>query len=531
MAFREVHMIELQEVLRLWIRGRGLRAISQASLVDRKTVRRYVEAAEDLGLVQNGDEGQVTDAIFGQLLDLVRPSGPGVHGESWELCQVHRKFLQERLDQGLRLTKVQQLLLRHTGHDVPYSTLRRFAKEELGHKKMKTTVRVAECLPGQELQVDFGHMGRVDWGGTCRELHALIFTSVYSRHSFVWLTHSQTIEAVVEGFEEAWRFFGGVFHVVIPDNCKAMVAHADANDARLTIEFLEYSKHRGFEVDPCRVRRPQDKPRVERTVPYVRESFFEGEEFVDLAEARRRAAAWCLAEAGDRIHGTTRQHPREVFESEEKDLLKSVPTDRYDIARWVETTVGKDQHAQVECALYSLPLEFVNQTVRARVDTKLVRFYHKDRLVKTHARMQRGQRATDAKDYPPEVRAYAMRDTALLQDKASSHGEHVGAYARRLLEGPLPWTRMRHIYRLLGLVQRFGAQRVNEACQRALELDVVDVNRVARMLALALETHKSVPPLRAKPSSLPLRFERAASEFTVQRAANTQQEENEDGLI
>jgi hypothetical protein len=90
-----------------------------------------------------------------------------------------------------------------------------------------------------------------------------------------------------------------------------------------------------------------------------------------------------------------------------------------------------------------------------------------------------------------------------LLQKASTHGEHVGLYAKRLLEGKIPWTRMRHIYRLLGLVQRFGAKRVDDACQRALELDVVDVTRISRMLVLALERQRQAPPPRTKPSLLP----------------------------
>jgi hypothetical protein len=164
-----------------------------------------------------------------------------------------------------------------------------------------------------------------------------------------------------------------------------------------------------FEVDPARVRHPQDKSRVERTVSYVRESFFRGEVFLDLADAQRRCAEWCMKEAGTRVHGTTRRPPLEVFETEEKGCLIPAPAETYDLAKWVETTVGKDQHAQVDYALYSLPMEFVNRQVLARADSNLVHFYYQDRLVKTHPRMPRGQRSTDANDYPEEVRVYAMR--------------------------------------------------------------------------------------------------------------------------
>ena len=59
--------------------------------------------------------------------------------------------------------------------------------------------------------------------GRRRVVHALIFTAVYSRHCFVWLTFRQDLAAVIAGCEAAWAFFGGVFKVVIPDNMSAIV--------------------------------------------------------------------------------------------------------------------------------------------------------------------------------------------------------------------------------------------------------------------------------------------------------------------
>ena len=90
-------------------------------------------------------------------------------------------------------------------------------------------------------------------------MYGLVFTAAYSRHTFVWLTFRQTLEAVIEGFEEAWAFFGGVFRVVIPDNCSAIVAVADPVAPRFTEGFREYAQARGFVVDPARVRHPRDK--------------------------------------------------------------------------------------------------------------------------------------------------------------------------------------------------------------------------------------------------------------------------------
>ncbi len=219
MSFREVGVFEVREVLRLWERGEGLRAITRVLGVDRKTVRRYVEAARDLGVYRGGGERQLTEGLVGLVIGGVRPGGPGVHGEAWKFCAEQRKVLSGWLAEGLRLTKVQELLRRQTGEAVPYRTLHRFAVEELSFGKRRVTVRVEDGVPGEELQVDFGQMGRIREAGaeSARVIYGLIFTACFSRHQFVWLTFTQAFEEVVEGFERAWEFFGGVFKVVIYD--------------------------------------------------------------------------------------------------------------------------------------------------------------------------------------------------------------------------------------------------------------------------------------------------------------------------
>ena len=122
----------------------------------------------------------------------------------------------------MTVVKAHDLLTRQ-GVVVPQRTLHPYALDvlEVGHSARTTTVRVADVEPGRELQVDFGKMGLVpDPACDRRRLtYALIFTACYSRHCFVWLTFRQTTAEVIAGFEAAWRFFGGVFKVVIPTTC------------------------------------------------------------------------------------------------------------------------------------------------------------------------------------------------------------------------------------------------------------------------------------------------------------------------
>ena len=129
MPFREVGVFEVREVLRLWVRGTSLRSISRLTGLDRKTVRRYVEACRDAGVWRGGGEDQLTEGVVGQVIGGVRPRGPEAHGDAWRLCVESRESLRGWVEEGLRLTKVQELLRRQTGEAVPYRTLHRFAVE------------------------------------------------------------------------------------------------------------------------------------------------------------------------------------------------------------------------------------------------------------------------------------------------------------------------------------------------------------------------------------------------------------------
>ena len=525
MGFREVSVVEIREVLRAWLEGAGLRTASERAGVDRKTARRYVQAAETAGLDRAAGTDAVTDKLVGAVVAAVRPSRPNGHGAAWEALAGHEEQIRAWIDgtgagktgRALTLVKVQDLLARQ-GCQVPYRTLHRFATERCGYGAKATTVRVNDGEPGVECQIDFALMGTITDPQTGRErkVHALIFTAVYSRHMFVWLTYTQTLAAVIAGCEMAWAFFGGVFKVLIPDNLKPVVTDADPVNPRLSSGWLDYAAHAGFATDPARVRSPKDKPRVERTVQFVRGNFFAGETFADLEDAQARAVAWCSERAGMRIHGTTAARPLEVFEAEEAPVLLAAPAD-YDVPAFRQAKVHRDHHIEVGKALYSVPGDYIGQMVDIRADAQLVKIYHRGQLIKTHPTARPGSRSTDPADLPAEKSAYALRDISRLIRICAGYGTNTGIYAERILDDPLPWTRMRAVYRLIGLVRQYGPDAVEAACSKALDVDVIAVTKIASMLAKATENTTPVLPVPAPAGAA--RFARDPSEYATTAVA------------
>ena len=513
MAYREVTMIEVKEVLRQWLSGQSRKTMARWVGLDRNTIRRYLQVAEQCGLRVTDGVDALTDEKLSDVLAALG-AGPGrPHGEGWAICEQHRDTIAGFIKNRIRLTKVRKLLLRQ-GIAVSYPTLHRFAFSELGFGKRRLTIPVADCGPGEELQLDTGRMGSLEPGedGKRRRFKAFIFTAVLSRHRFVYPVFTEQTLDAIEACEVAWEYFGGIFRVIIPDNTKAIVNIPDPLDPVINVTFQEYAQKRGFYIDPTRIRSPQDKGRVERAVQSTRDDCFAGEKLKTLADARRRAREWCLNEYGMHRHTRTQRMPLEHFTAEEKGVLLPAPTDAYEVPLRATPKVHRDQHAMVAKAIYSFPRPFVGKTLEAVATRTTVRFYENRVLVKTHPRKPPGGRSTDPNDFPAEQAALAMRDIDFLRRRAAQHGEAVGRFADAILEGPLPWTRMRRVYALLGLCRRFGSLRVQEACTEALGFGLADVKRLARALK-----NGPVPPAPAGTNRvIPLaRYLRPPSQYAL----------------
>jgi transposase len=507
-------MIEIKEVLRRWQAGHSVRKIGRDTSVGRKAAARYIHWAVELGVPR---DRELRDEDVHAVAQCVQ--SPAEHDESDERRAVaqHREAIEKWLSEKppLRLSKVHTLLKRR-GLEVSYATVRRFAMQELGWHKKKSTIRLEDPPAGQEAQIDFGRMGHLvdPETGRRRTLWALLVTLSFSRYQFVWPTFRQTTEAICEGLDQAWWFFDAVPVTIVPDNMTGIVKKPDALDAELCDAFLDYVQARNIFVDPARIRRPKDKARVENQVPFARESWFAGEEFRDLDEARQSAAYWSAETAGRRIHGTTRQVPREVFETVEKAAMQPAPSEPFDVPLWGTPTVHADHHIQVKHALYSVPSLYLHKQVRARADKKLVRIYFGTELIKVHPRKPPGGRSTDVSDYPTEKQGYALRSVDRVIAQARARGEHTARYAERILAGPLPWARMRAAYALLRLCDKYGPGRVEAVCQSALAFDVIDVRRIKRMLETAARPPAQPESGKATVTQLPHpRFARDAKHF------------------
>jgi hypothetical protein len=302
----------------------------------------------------------------------------------------------------------------------------------------QVTVRKPDPPLGEEAQLDYGYLGQ--WTdratGKARRVWALVMVLSCSRHLFVRPVLAMPLSVWVEAHVAALGFFGGAPRRVVTDNLKASVITPDLYDPRLNRTYAELASHYGMLVDPARARKPKDKPRVERPIPYVRDRFFAGRDFPSLAAMQQAAEVWCRNVAGRcacRPLGGVQ--PLAVFQATERPALLPLPPTPFELAAWSTPKVHADCHVQVAGALYSVPWRLVGQHVDVRATSKLVEVFAGSELVKTHLRAAKGRKRTDWSDYPPEKVAFLERTPTWCRRQATELGSSVARLITELLAG------------------------------------------------------------------------------------------------
>jgi len=522
MPYREIHMVQLKEILLRRARGEAKKAINRSLGVHRKTITKYLKIAAQLGVdpIRDGPEAitkELVEKIKQEETEKSSPISPAL-----QALMPHKSWIEDQVEGGLKGSKILQLLHRK-GVRVTEATFYRFLREQCpSWIKHKITVLLPETEPGDYAQCDFGRMGKIydDARDGNRLVHGFIMTLCFSRHQHVHACFKQDMDAVIQGCEAAFSYFGGVPKRIIFDNPKTIISKADRYEPVIHPSFLEYAQYRGFTVDPAVPRHAKGKPIVERSVPYVRQNFFAGETFVGIEDIQQRAEHWCTHTAGTRIHGTTGQKPLEVFEALEKQNLLPFDDQRFDTPIWAECKVHPDHHIAFCKATYSVNTRYTGKTVEVRGDSALVKIYFNSKLIKLHPRKGKGERSTDFNDYPKELTPYTLRNPQYQIQKGYKKHEAIGTYIEELLSGAYPWHRLRSAQKLLRMCDTYGTKKVAAACERFDLYGVYNVKRLERMLkkdSLPEDHVKISTP--AKTSTQPLRFERDASVFNHHKKA------------
>lgn len=283
-----------------------------------------------------------------------------------------KAYLDQRVAQGV--TNGVRLFheLRQQGYPGGYTLVKDYLQPRRP-ARTPTAVMRFETAPGHQAQVDFGYFGYDDVAGRPQKLWLFVMVLSYSRMTYAEFGTTADGTAVIRGLVHAFEFFGGRPREVLFDNMKPVVQGRDADGAVVwTPRFLDAALALGFQPRACRPYRAQTKGRVERTIGYIRQHFWPGRTFTDLADVNRQLHQWLDTVANVRPHGTTHERPIDRLATEHLEQLPE-PT------RWapylLETrTVSRDGFVAYGGSRYGVPWTVAGQPVTVEATGDRVRF-------------------------------------------------------------------------------------------------------------------------------------------------------------
>jgi len=328
-----------------------------------------------------------------------------------------------------------------------------------------------ETGPGEQAQCDWGQCGTLVIGNTKRLLSCLVMTLAYSRFMYVRFYLAETMEHFLDGHVRAFAAFGGVPPTMVYDNLKSVVLQRHGKTILFNPTLMDFAGYYLFKPEPCRIRAPHHKGKVERGVDFVKSNFLAGREEIlappaELAFVNHQCAQW-LAEVNRRIHGATHQRPCDLL-AEERSQLLPLPAHPYDIA--LKKSIYADQQAFVhfQTNLYSVPPEAVGKPLVLKVTPYRIELYHHDMLVASHDRSFEKYRVFEN----PEHRQAILRQ----KRQARRHKQRdfflaLGEVAEKFLAGlTLAGARIPyHLERIMQMVDIYGKIEVLAALEKACE--------------------------------------------------------------
>lgn len=359
-------------------------------------------------------------------------------------------------------------------------------------KQLKRSMRQIHRA-GEKLFVDYaGPTIPLSEGGRA---HIFVGAMGASNYSFAYATGRETMVDWVESIIKALHFFGGVPALIIPDNPKALINNADRYEPRANDTVRDFARHYNTSVLPARAGCAQDKAKVEFAVQLVERwvlARLRHQSFATVAQVNQ-ALVPLMQQLNDKPFQKMPGCRSSAFAQLDAPVLKALPVQRYEIARFKSAKVNIDYHVEVEAHRYSVPHVLVGQVVDARITSYAVELLHHGQRVACHARSDRRGGFTTVSEHMPSAHKAHMEWTPQrLIDWGNSIGMATGALVAQLLATyKHPEQAYRSTLGLLSLARRYNKRRLEAACAIALS---IGGHRYRDVREILLNNRDLVPP-------------------------------------
>lgn len=341
-----------------YIKKLSISAIARKYGIDRKTVRRYLQAE-------------------------TRPKYTYKRPRH-KMIEDYADYINELLKEApYSAVRIKELLEQHYNIKICYTSVQQYVKRQKIELDRQATVRF-ETMPGEQAQVDWGFFENyrvVDDDGTEHKLYCFLMILGYSRMRYIEFVTDMTTETLIRCHISAFNYFGGYPNEILYDNMKQVVTDRKikVKDSKLNKVFEDFASFFNFKVLLARPYRGQTKGKVERSVRYVRENFMVGIKFKDLSDLNKKALAWC-EKVNSKTHAGTNEIPRVRLIEERLNKVERP----YFIEQNSIRKVEKDCLFSYKNNKYSVPSEYIYRNIIVAEFNNLVVAYCDGESIATH---------------------------------------------------------------------------------------------------------------------------------------------------
>ncbi len=491
-------MKKIREVIRMrYSLNAGIRQIASACNIGRTTVSEYVERAEAAKLswpsAAELSEEELQALLFPPERVKRVPSRPL---PDWN------EVRQELSRKGTTLLLLWNEYAQKNPGGYSYSRFARYYREWVSASDLRMR---QPHKAGEKLQVDWSGLGiQIVDAKTGEVTQASVFVSAMgsSQKIFAKAYQSQELKWWLSAHADAFEFYEALPEIVVPDNPKTGVISACRYEPTLNPAYAELAAHYAVAVVPARVRKPRDKAKVENAVQQVERWILaplRERIFFSVCEANR-AIAELLVALNDKVMKGPKASRNQLFEQEDKPAMRPLPASRYAYAEWKRCKVPPDYHIEVDGHFYSVPFTLGGKHVDVRITIGTVEVFFESERRAAHKRtLSRRGFTTDALHMPDGHKAQAKWTPERMIRWAETIGLKTGAFVTALLCGKLhPEHGYRMCLGVISLEKRFGKDRLELACGRALSLGALSYQSVKSILEKNLEgkpVEQPLPPL------------------------------------
>jgi len=360
---------------------------------------------------------------------------------------------------------------------IPYS-YRSFARHYSKYaEKYKATLRIRR-KPGEIMEVDWaGSTAFIIDRDTGEKVKAYIFVATLpcSQISYAEASLSMDLQSWITAHNHAFKYFGGVTQIIVPDNLRTGVTKHTSKELILNPTYREMADYYNTVVMPARVRSPRDKGNVEGAVGVISTwiiAALRNTQCFSMDELNKEV--WMKLEEFNQRPFTRKKGCRlSAFEEEEKFALSPLPITPYKMSKWNTVKVGPDYHVSIESMFYSVPYEYINRQVEVRLSEDLVEVYFNHMRIASHKRLygKFGQLST-IHDHMPDNHKLFVDQTP---EAAIEWAESIGASTLDVIQYILDTSQteklaLQSIFSLKKSERRYSKYEIERACKMVISM-------------------------------------------------------------